>query len=214
METFEQPITNSNVLPLHGRSLVKGILNLKVQQIQSMNIGKGTFYEKFFLEGTTDPNMILGYEVIIDKSVAGDPTYFDKCVYKRPYNPRDISIIKELIDGLPGKIANDLIVKGVKVEIWVYFLFWNNDIAGIVIDNEPKKLDESLIPELDEYDLTVKPKVDEPNMLKIGDNLTKEKPSIIIPSTQLDDNKVAGIPKAPPIEIKTELGSTLGKGNE
>jgi len=183
--------TNTNVRPKHGRSIVKGILKLKVNAIKSENIGDKTFFSSFWLEGTTDPNLTLGTEVLIDKSIAQNLAAFK---YDKVDNPRDLHIIKELIDSLPGRQVNDLIVQGVLVEVWVYFMMWNNDIIGDIDPNYTKPIPTfKLIPELDTM-LTDGEK--EESMLKLEKNLTNknltgddikriitlDKPNIIHPS--------------------------------
>jgi hypothetical protein len=169
-EINEVCLTNTNVKPKHGRSIVRGVLQLKVNQIKSENIGEGTFFTGFFLEGTTDPNLTLGCEVLIDKSIAKTLGEFK---YDKIDNPRDLHIIKELIDSLPGRQSNDMIVSGIKVEVWVYFMMWNNDIIGEINPDYIKpKPTFKLIPELEGV---LTEGEEEESMLKLEKSLTNTK---------------------------------------
>lgn len=182
-EFIEVCKTNTNVNPKHGRSIVKGILKLKVNQIKSENIGKDNFFTSFWLEGTTDPNLTIGTEVMVDKSIAQTLANFK---YDKIDNPRDLHILKELIDSLPGRQVNDLIVAGVLIEVWVYFMMWNNDIIGEINPDYIKPIPTtSLIPELDSM---LDDGEKEESMLKLEQNLTNIKLSgndikrIIVPN--------------------------------
>ena len=169
-EYVEIQETNTNVLPLHGRSIVKGVLMLKAQQIKDANIGKDTFFKGFYLEGTSDPALSgkLGWEVMIDKALSQD---LPKFKYDKIYNPREIKVIEELLKSAPGRAVNDLIVNHTKIEVWVYFMIWNNDIVGVINPEFLKPDIGLLVPELD---LTT-PDTGEKSILEVEASITNKK---------------------------------------
>lgn len=156
--------TNCNVQPLHGRSIVRGVIDLKAQQLQSKNVSDKTFFKSFHLEGTSAKSLVdyVGSEILIDKKLQQELHLYK---YDKVFNPRDADTLKELLDNTPGKVVNELIRKGTKIETWIYLLIWDNDIVG-VINNEWKYIGEgSLIPELDDVLQETKDLPDEPTLI-------------------------------------------------
>ena len=185
--------TNCNVQPLHGRSIVRGTIYLKAQQLQSKNVSDKTYFKSFHLEGSAAPSLAdhIGKEILIDKKLQAELHLYK---YDKVFNPRDADLLKELLDNTPGKIVNELIKNGIEIETWIYLLLWDNDIVGIVDkDWKYESNGKSLIPELDELTKTieVKPGEDEPNLIDV-DFKGKKVQENIIPMINQPERRDAG----------------------
>lgn len=171
---------------VNGKCVIKATMDMSINQLSSfgkdgdMAHFKKVISKKMTLEAVSNEHLkeYLGMEVILEpglKQSLGD--------YRigLPTNPKSVARYVELLKSTKGKYVNELIKKGVIVEIWEYYSIFESDIR-FVIDNTLKiEETESLIPELNKIldSCALEDSPDEVSILDVDLTNTKAKGDVV-----------------------------------